>query len=132
MSENIETQLNKGNIGKVGLKNMPNIKPIFFAPPTGESPNPLDSGLANIPGIDILNTFEGIEISGIAAVDGMGNTLKDAIVSIILLDEKRGVKEQEVAASRFGWGRTESEKQERLRLKELQQLLKIEKMKTSQ
>jgi hypothetical protein len=41
-------------------------------------------------------------------------------------------KEQEVAASRFGWGRTESEKQERLRLKELQQLLKIEKMKTSQ
>jgi hypothetical protein len=41
MSENIDTQLNKGNIGKAGLKDMPKIKPILFAPPTGESPNPL-------------------------------------------------------------------------------------------
>jgi hypothetical protein len=62
----------------------------------------------------------------------MGNTLKDAIVSMMLLDEKRGVKEQEVATSRYGWGRTEAEKQERLWLKELHQLLKIEKMQTSQ
>jgi hypothetical protein len=58
--------------------------------------------------------------------------LKDAIVSLILLDEKRGTHEEEVAASRFGWGKTKEEKEERGRLKEMQGLLKIERTKTSQ
>ena len=51
-------------------------------------------------------------------------------MSLILLDETRGVKEEEIAASRFGWGRTDAEKEERRRLKELRELLKIEKLKT--
>jgi hypothetical protein len=85
-----------------------------------------------IPGINFLNTFEGISIAEIANADGMGNTLKDVVVSLILLDEARGTKVQEVAAGRFGWGRTESEKEERRRLKELQQQLRIEGMKTKQ
>lgn len=132
MGKNIEAQLKMGEIKGVGMKDLPGIKQVLFAPPTGESPNPLDSGLAKIPGISFIGTFEGISISEIAAADGMGNTLKDAVVSLMLMDETRGTKEQEVAASRFGWGRTEAEKEERRRLKDLQRLLKIEKMKTQQ
>ena len=132
VSENVETQLQKGDIKKVGMKDFPMIKELLFAPPSGDSPNPLDSGIAKIPGISYLGTFENIGVSEIAAADGMGETLKDAVISMILLDETRGVKEEEVAAGRFGWGKTEAEKEERRQLKELRQLLKIEKLKTEQ
>ena len=127
LSDNIERQLQKGSIKGVGMKDFPEIKKMLFAPPGGAAPNPLDAGLARIPGIGYVDTFEGINISELAAADGMGETLKDAVVSLILLDETRGGKEEEIAASRFGWGRTEAEMDERRRLKELRQLLKLEK-----
>ena len=130
LSANIETQLGAGAIKDVSIKDFPGIKRLLFAPPSGDSPNPLDSGLARIPGISFVRTFDGISIAEIAAADGMGNTLKDAVVSLILLDEIQAPKEQEAASRRFGWGRTESEKEERRRLKELQLLLKIERMET--
>ena len=130
VSDNVEQQLQKGSIKGVGMKDFPAIKKLLFAPPGAEAPNPLDAGLAKIPGIGYIDTFEGISISELAAADGMGETLKDAVVSLILLDESRGVKEEEIAASRFGWGRTEAEKEERRRLRELRRLLKIEKSTT--
>ena len=130
VSDNIEKQLQKGPIKGVGMKDFPAIKKMLFAPPGGEAPNPLDAGLAKLPGIGYVDTFEGIGISELAAADGMGETLKDAVVSLILLDETRGIKEEEIATSRFGWGRTEAEKEERRRLKELRLLLKIEKSTT--
>ena len=132
ISSNIESQLHKGAIKKVSLSDLPGIKKILFAPPTGETPNPLDAGLAKIPGISFISTFEGVGVNEIAAADGIGETLKDAVVSLILLDETRGVKEEEVAAGRFGWGRTEAEKEERARLRELRGLLRIERLKTGQ
>ena len=132
MSENIEKQINGGSVKGVSMKDLPGIKQLLFAPPSGDSPSPIDSGLAKLPGMSMIGAFEGIGISEIAAADGMGNTLRDAVVSLILLDEARGEKEVEIASSRFGWGRTEAEKAERKRLKELRGLLKIEKMKTEQ
>lgn len=132
VSANIERQLQAGDVKGVGLKHLPEIKRLLFAPPSGPSPNPLDAGLAKIPGISFVSTFEGITIDEIAAADGMGNTLKDAVVSLILLDEERGVKEEEFAAGRFGWGRTEAEREQRRRLRELQGLLRIQRMKVSQ
>lgn len=129
VSGNIEAQLEKGAIKKVGLSDLPGIKKILFAPPTGETPNPLDAGLAKIPGLSFVGAFEGVSVGEIAAADGMGETLKDAVVSLILLDEGRGVKEEEAAAGRFGWGTTEHGREEKKRLKELRGSLKIERLK---
>ena len=128
ISDNIEKQLKNGNIGKVGIKDFEEIKQLLFAPPGAETPNPLDSGIAKVPGISYLGTFNDVDINEIAAADGMGETLKDAVISLILLDETRGVKEEEIAAHRFGWGKTEAERAERRRLKELREMLKIEKL----
>ena len=130
MTQNIKRQLNEGKIKGVGISDFPEIEKLLSAAPTGESPNPLDTGLSKIPGLNFLSTFQGVEISQIAAVEGMGETLKDAVVTMILLDETRGVEEEEVAATRFGWGKTAREKEERARLKELRSLLEITRMET--
>ena len=132
MTSNIKRQLTEGNIKSVGIDDFPGIEKLLFAEPTGDSPNPLDTGLSKIPGLNFLSTFHGIETSQIAAVEGMGETLKDAVVTMILLDEKRGVEEEEVAATRFGWGKTKREKEDRARLKELQLLLEIKRTEVEQ
>ena len=130
ISDNIERQLQQSSIKNVSIKDLPVIKDLLFAVPSSSTPNPLDAGIAKIPGISYLGTFEDISIDEIAVADGMGETLKDAVISLILLDEKRGVREEDQAASRFGWGRTDAEKRERRELKALRELLKIEKMGT--
>ena len=132
MTENIKHQLNEGKIKGVGIDDFPEIEKLLFAAPSGESPNPLDSGLSKIPGLNFLSTFQGVGIGQIAAVEGMGETLKDAVVTMILLDETRGAEEEEVAATRFGWGKTVREKEERARLRELRSLLEIKRTETGQ
>jgi hypothetical protein len=71
VSDNIEKQLKVGDVKKVGLKDLPGIKKILFAPPTGGTPNPIDAGLARVPGLSFVGTFEGVGVQEIAAADGM-------------------------------------------------------------
>jgi hypothetical protein len=132
INSNIKRQLNEGKINGVGIDDFPEIEKLLFAAPTGESPNPLDTGLSKIPGLNFLSTFQGIEMNEIVAVEGMGETLKDAVVTMVLLDEKRRMEVEEVAATRFGWGKTVKEMEDRARLRELRSLLEIKKTETGQ
>ena len=99
LSYNIEHQVRQGAVKEVSVADLPTIKDLLFASPSAGTPNPLDAGLAKLPGISFLGAFTGIGVREIAAYPGMGETLKDAIISLILLDEERGSHEEEIAAT---------------------------------
>lgn len=132
MSRNIRRQVEEGKVKGFSLDDFTEIEKMLSAGPSGESPNPLDSTLAQLSGLNFISTFEGIEMSQVMAVDGLGETVKDGVVTMILLDETRGAEEEDIAARRFGWGRTEKEKEEKARLKELRSLLEIRATNTDQ
>ena len=132
ISQNVKDQVKKGAVKGVSIDDFSHVEESLFASPSGESPNPLDTALSKLPGLSFLNTFQGIEINQIAAVGGLGETTKDAVITMILLDETRGLEEEEVAATRFGWGKTAKEKEEKARLKELKSLLEIKRSETRQ
>lgn len=124
LSYNIEHQVRQGQVKDVSVASLPGIKDLLFASPSAESPNPLDTGLAKLPGISFLGAFHGIGVSEIAAYPGIGETLKDAVISLILLDEERGSHEEEIAATTSGgFGEGLKAEESRARLKELRQLL---------
>lgn len=132
LNRNIERQIQEGAVKGIGVDDLPMIKDALRSSPSGDNPSPLDSALSKVPGISFLNTFEGITIGEIASADGMGETLKDAVVTMILLDEDRGIVEEDLAADRFGEGKKQDREQERARLREMRALLKIEKAETQQ
>lgn len=127
LSTSIERQIEQGQIKGLGTDDFPAIKELFFASPSADSPNPLDTGLAKIPGLGFVNTFHEIDVNEIAAADGMGETLKDAVISLILLDDLRATNEEGVAAARFsGWSRDVNSPDATARLKELRSLLYLQ------
>lgn len=129
---NIEEQVKQGKVKDIGVDDLPMIKEMLLSKPSGENPSPLDSALSKLPGISFISTFQGINISEIAAANGMGETLKDAVVTMILTDEKRGMEEEDLAAGRYRWHGDESKEGEKARLKEKRALLEINKMDTKQ
>lgn len=132
MSENIRRQLSGGEVKGMGIGDFSKMKEVFDSAPTGKMPNPLDAGLAMLPSINFLSTFEGVSVDEVSTVDGMGQTLKDAIITMILLDETRAAQESDVAAMKFGWGKTQRDVDDRERLKEMERLLEIPRSKTEQ
>lgn len=126
LTANIERQLQKSPIKGIGMNE---ISSLLLSPPSGESPNPLDSGLAKLPGVSFLALFEGIDVSEIAAAEGMGETLKDAVVSMILLDEQRSAREEDAATQISGKDSGRSREEEKAYLRDLKGMLEIEKIK---
>jgi hypothetical protein len=82
MTEEIKRQLSEGNIKGVEIDDFPEIEKLLCAVPTSRSPNQPNYGMSKIPGVNLLSTFQEIEISQIAAVEELGETLKDAVVTI--------------------------------------------------
>ncbi len=115
LNHNIEQQVRQGSVKDVSADDLPGIKEILFASPSADSPSPVDACLTTLPGISFLAAFDGIDTSEIAMYPGMGETLKDALSSLILLDEKRGAHEEEVASAKS--------METKARLKELRPLL---------
>ena len=125
ISENIQRQLNNGKIQESDVKD---VDKLLHAASTDESPNPIDSALSKISGLSIVGTFDGIDVSEISAVEGLGEVLKDGVVTLMLLDDQRKADEDGRAARKFGLGKRDRHEE----LKELQAFLEIRKQETQQ
>ena len=102
VGSNLETSISEGAIPGLGLEDIPIIKELLLAPPTSDSPNPIDNALLRTGGIGLTSAFKGIEIHEIVAARGMGNILKDSIINITLQDPERSEMEKQMARARFG------------------------------
>lgn len=124
LCNSIERQIEQGQFKKFGMAEFPAFKEVLFASPSADSPNPLDSGLVKLPGLSFVNTFNEIDVNEIVTADGMGETLKDAVISLILLDDLRATHEEGVAAAKVGrWSGDASNHEAAARLRELRSLL---------
>ena len=102
VGNNLEASISKGAIPGLGLEDVPIIKEMLLAPPTSDSPNPIDNALVRTGGIGLTSAFKGIEIHEIVAARGMGNILKDAVINMTLQDPERSGMEKQMAIARFG------------------------------
>ena len=102
VGNNLEASISKGAIPGLGLEDIPIIKEMLLAPPTSDSPNPIDNALVRTGGIGLTSAFKGIEIHEIVAARGMGNILKDAVINMTLQDPERSGMEKQMAIARFG------------------------------
>lgn len=102
VSKNIEKGLEAGKVEGLSIKDLPFIKSIMESSPDSEVPNPIDQALVRLPGMNVLDIFEGIDMGEIVAAPGMGLILKDGVIALRLRDTDMVKREQIAAQERLG------------------------------
>lgn len=102
VSKNIEKGLEKNKVEGMSVKDLPFIKQIMEASPDFETPNPIDQAIIRLPGMNVLDIFEGIDMGEIVTAPGMGLILKDGVIAMRLRDTDMVKREQADAQRRLG------------------------------
>ncbi len=102
ISDNIASSVREGIIPGLSLDDIPGLRELMSMTSSSDNPNPIDQALTKVTGVGLLPAFKDIEIHDIISAPGMGNVLKEAVITMMMRDPERMEWEEKRATERFG------------------------------